>query len=58
MHCPKFDEERSTDKVKMAVERLSINHPVINDPKSELWTRLGIKCWPTLVLLGKKIIIK
>jgi hypothetical protein len=32
--------------------RYNIRHPVCNDAKMELWGRLGVTCWPTLLLLS------
>ncbi len=34
------------------VRRYGIKHPVVNDVNIELWERLGITCWPTLVIIG------
>ena len=32
--------------------RYEISHPVVNDTKIELWDRLGVTCWPTLVIIS------
>lgn len=32
--------------------RYGITHPVVNDAKIELWERLGVTCWPTLVIIS------
>ena len=32
--------------------RYGISHPVVNDESIELWERLGVTCWPTLVIIG------
>lgn len=29
-----------------------MTHPVVNDVQIELWERLGVTCWPTLVIVG------
>ena len=29
-----------------------MTHPVVNDVKIELWERLGVTCWPTLVIIS------
>ena len=29
-----------------------MTHPVVNDAKIELWERLGVTCWPTLVIIS------
>ncbi len=34
------------------LHRYGIKHPVVNDVSIELWERLGITCWPTLVIIG------
>ena len=31
-----------------------MTHPVVNDVQIELWERLGVACWPTLVIIGPK----
>jgi hypothetical protein len=31
-----------------------MTHPVVNDVQIELWERLGVTCWPTLVIIGPK----
>lgn len=38
--------------------RHNIHHPVVNDNVGTLWSKLGIMCWPTLLILdpsGKPI---
>lgn len=39
-----------------AVHRYDIHHPVVNDAESHMWHALGIKCWPTLLILGNVVI--
>ena len=29
-----------------------MTHPVVNDLQIELWERLGVTCWPTLVIIS------
>ncbi len=29
-----------------------MKHPVVNDTNIELWERLGVTCWPTLVIIS------
>ncbi|XP_041972302.1 NHL repeat-containing protein 2 [Aricia agestis] len=52
VHCAKFSNEKASDNVLAAVQRYHIHHPVVNDAESVMWDYLGIKCWPTLVILG------
>lgn len=52
VHCAKFTNEKECANVSAAVRRYNIHHPVVNDPESTQWDALGIKCWPTLLILG------
>ncbi|VVC99468.1 NHL repeat-containing protein 2 [Leptidea sinapis] len=52
VHCAKFPNEKDTENILAAVKRYGIHHPVVNDSNSTMWDTLGIKCWPTLLLLG------
>jgi thiol-disulfide isomerase/thioredoxin len=51
VHSPKFAHEREDATVRAAVERLEIEHPVLNDPQLQLWQQYAVKAWPTLVLI-------
>ncbi|XP_063838903.1 NHL repeat-containing protein 2 [Ostrinia nubilalis] len=52
VHCGKFKNEKETGNILAAVLKYNIHHPVVNDPESLMWDALGIKCWPTLLILG------
>ncbi|XP_061379220.1 NHL repeat-containing protein 2 isoform X1 [Danaus plexippus] len=52
VHCAKFTNEKSSSNVLAAVQRYNIRHPVVNDAESVMWETLGIRCWPTLLILG------
>ncbi|XP_039765047.1 NHL repeat-containing protein 2 [Pararge aegeria] len=52
VHCAKFNNEKNSDNIKSAVQRYGIHHPVVNDADSSMWEALGIRCWPTLLILG------
>lgn len=52
VHCAKFSNEKESANVLAAVNRYNIHHPVVNDADSCMWDALGIKCWPTLLILG------
>ena len=51
IHSPKFPHEHEHQAVERAVERLSIRHPVLDDPDLDSWQQFGVKGWPTLVLI-------
>ncbi|GBP97097.1 NHL repeat-containing protein 2 [Eumeta japonica] len=52
VHCAKFANEKHSENILAAVERYNIKHPVVNDAESSTWDCLGIRCWPTLLILG------
>lgn len=52
VHSAKFLNEKDYSKVAAAVQRYNIQHPVVNDAESSVWEALGIKCWPTILILG------
>ncbi|KAH8272168.1 hypothetical protein KR018_005673 [Drosophila ironensis] len=51
VHSPKFMNERAKANILSAAQRYGITHPIVNDFKSALWQGLGIRCWPTLIVL-------
>lgn len=51
VHSAKFDEEKDTQNIRDAVLRYNITHPVVNDAEMVLWRRLGVRSWPSLVLV-------
>ncbi|XP_045511263.1 NHL repeat-containing protein 2 [Colias croceus] len=52
VHCAKFENEKVSYNILSAVQRYHIHHPVVNDSESCMWDALGIRCWPTLLVLG------
>lgn len=57
MHSPKFPNEQLSINVQHAIEKYSIKHCVVNDTDGTMWNDLAICCWPTLVLIGKLILL-
>jgi thiol-disulfide isomerase/thioredoxin len=51
VHSAKFDNEQVADHVRSAVLRYEIEHPVVNDPDSQIWGSYAVRAWPTLVLI-------
>lgn len=51
VHAAKFPGERDPDRVRRAVARLGIRHPVVVDAEMRLWSRYAVRSWPTLVVL-------
>lgn len=55
-HSAKFKNEKSSDKVRDAVLKYSIKHPVINDDKMLVWRSFERHSWPSIVVLSPKLI--
>ncbi len=51
IHSAKFDSEQITDNIAAAILRYDIEHPVFNDRDHVYWDTLGVRSWPTLVLI-------
>ncbi|GIX04429.1 MAG: hypothetical protein KatS3mg114_0298 [Planctomycetaceae bacterium] len=51
VHSAKFQNEKDTQNIRQAILRYEIEHPVINDAGMVLWTKYGVRAWPTLVLI-------
>jgi thiol-disulfide isomerase/thioredoxin len=61
VHSAKFDEEKDEANIAEAVLRYEIEHPVVNDPRHEIWEQYGIRSWPSLLLIdpeGKAVLLK
>jgi hypothetical protein len=54
VHSPEFFWEKPRDKVVEAAARLGIRYPVVQDNDFSIWTRWGVRAWPTLVLVDKR----
>jgi hypothetical protein len=54
VHSPEFFWEKPRDKVVAATARLGIRYPVVQDNDFAIWTRWGVRAWPTLVLIDKR----
>ena len=52
VHSPKFENEKDAANILAAVQRYGIEHPIVNDPRMSLWHSIGVRCWPTLMVLA------
>lgn len=52
IHSAKFPHERDDESVRQAVLRENIEHLVVVDREFDIWTRFGVRAWPTLVLVS------
>jgi sugar lactone lactonase YvrE len=52
VHSPKFPTESDAERVRDAIRRHGVTHPVIVDADGDLWSRYAVRSWPTLVIVG------
>jgi DNA-binding beta-propeller fold protein YncE len=51
VHAGKFTNERETQNIAAAVDRIRFPYPVINDSDYAIWSAWGIQEWASLVLI-------
>ena len=51
-HSAKFVNEKGAEKVRDAILKYEIKHPVINDDKMLVWRSFERRSWPGLVVLS------
>ena len=51
VHSAKFDAEKDTERIREAVLRYGISHPVVNDFEMQIWRSYGIRAWPSFMLI-------
>lgn len=52
VHSGKFDAEKDASRIRTAMERHGVRHPVVVDSSFAIWRRFGAEAWPTLVIIG------
>lgn len=51
VHSAKFPAEREPARVREAMARYGVSHPVVVDTDHQIWQSYAIRAWPTLVFL-------
>ncbi len=54
VHSAKFDAEKDTDRIRQAVLRHGIEHPVVNDRDMRVWQSYSVRAWPSLLLIDPR----
>ena len=54
VHTQKFDAEPEPERLRAAIIRLGITHPIAIDGDRGVWEAWGITGWPTIVVLDAK----
>lgn len=52
VHSAKFNTEKDTLRIREAILKFGIEHPVINDADYQLWDAYAVRAWPTVVLIS------
>ncbi|MCA9289413.1 MAG: hypothetical protein KDA05_12545, partial [Phycisphaerales bacterium] len=52
VHSAKFENEGDRASIRNAIFRYDIHHPVLIDTGMQLWSRYGVRAWPTFVIIG------
>jgi DNA-binding beta-propeller fold protein YncE len=51
VHSGKFSAEKDPDRIRQAILRHNVAHPVAVDNDYAVWNAYGVRAWPTLVLI-------
>ena len=54
VHTQKFDAEPEVERLRAAMIRYGIKHPVAIDGDRGIWESWGVSAWPTVVVLDAK----
>jgi sugar lactone lactonase YvrE len=52
VHSGKFVNERLSENIARACERLGVHHPVLNDRQFRTWREYAVNAWPTLAVVS------
>ena len=53
-HSAKFTNEKESQKVRDAILKYNVQHPVINDDQMLVWRNFERKSWPSLLIVNPK----
>ena len=53
-HSAKFTNEKGASRVRDAVLKYDVRHPVINDDKMIVWRNFERKSWPSLLICNPR----
>jgi thiol-disulfide isomerase/thioredoxin len=52
VHSGKFHAERDPERIREAIGRYGVEHPVVVDDDFRIWSAYAIRSWPTLVVVS------
>lgn len=53
-HSAKFMNEKGSSKVRDAILKYEVKHPVINDDKMLVWKNFERRSWPSIVIVSPR----
>lgn len=53
-HSAKFTNERGPNKVREAILKYEVKHPIINDDKMLVWKNFERKSWPGIIIVSPR----
>lgn len=54
VHAAKFTAEEDSANLRAACQQFGIAHPVVSDPRHDLWDQYAVRAWPTLVFVDPR----
>jgi sugar lactone lactonase YvrE len=51
VHSAKFDAEKDPERIRDAIARHGVRHPVVVDDEHRIWQSYAVRSWPTLVVV-------
>ena len=51
VHSGKFEAERDPQRIREAMSRYQVEHPVVVDSEFAIWKSYHVRAWPTLVII-------
>jgi thiol-disulfide isomerase/thioredoxin len=51
VHSGKFSAEQDPARIREAIGRYDVAHPVVVDDQMAIWSRFAVRSWPTLVVV-------
>ncbi len=58
VHSPEFFWEKPYDKVVDTTKRLGVRYPVVQDNDFAIWSRWGVRAWPTALLVDRRGVVR
>ncbi len=55
-HSAKFTNEKGSAKVRDAILKYDVKHPVVNDDKMILWRNFERRSWPGLIIVSPRAV--